>query len=161
MEQEIQIQALADSDIIVTAELIRNVISGATVYCSQAIDEEVKKYTNEYLQALVHEDSNSVIIAKSPDNQIIGFCVNHFDSGTIWIDWYGVHPNWRGRNIAIRLLDFLVQTASKRGVHKIWCDSRTDNFASIAILKKAGFEEICKLLNHWYHQDYALYQKFL
>jgi hypothetical protein len=67
MEQEIQIQALADSDIIVTAELIRNVISGATVYCSQAIDEEVKKYTNEYLQALVHEDSNSVIIAKSPD----------------------------------------------------------------------------------------------
>jgi ribosomal protein S18 acetylase RimI-like enzyme len=161
MEQKLQIQALEDLDVKATAELIRAVISGATVYCPEAINEEVEKYTNDYVQTLIRQDPDSVIVAKSSDNQIVGFCVNHFDSGTIWIDWYGVHPDWRGRNIALMLLDFLSQTAVKRGAHKIWCDSRTDNIASIKTLKKAGFDEICQILDHWYHQDYALYQKFL
>jgi RimJ/RimL family protein N-acetyltransferase len=99
-----------------------------------------------------------VLVAKA-DGRVVGFCVSRPDDGLVWLSWFGVEPAWRGRGVADALLARLEEAVRARGVHKVWCDSRTDNLPSRRALARAGFREICTVESHWYGLDFVLLEK--
>jgi ribosomal protein S18 acetylase RimI-like enzyme len=130
-------------------------------YSSVAKKDELAKYTVSKLKSNLKADQNSILLAKEASGDIVGFCFSHFDDYTIWLDWIVVERRSRKKGVGKELLEVLFRTAIKRKAHKIWCDCRTSNFPSRALLSSYGFEKIAVIKNHWYCQDFILWQKFV
>jgi ribosomal protein S18 acetylase RimI-like enzyme len=139
------------------AALMRDTIQPLAYYNERARRAELAKYTADGLRSLVAEDAQAVLAARDSSGPI-GFCVSRFDDGTIWLDWFGTAARARCRGIGASLLAALTQTLPSRHAHKIWCDSRTDNKESRSVLERAGFRRIATLTNHWYGQDFFLWE---
>ncbi|MEW5926273.1 MAG: GNAT family N-acetyltransferase [Gemmatimonadota bacterium] len=140
------------------AGLMREVIAATPYYTDEARRSEIAKYPAEALREAAADDPGAVLVAKA-EGEVVGFCVSRPDDGLVWLSWFGVDPAWRGRGVADALLARLVDATRARGVHKLWCDSRTDNFPSRRALARAGFREICTVENHWYGLDFVLLEK--
>lgn len=140
------------------ASLMRDVIEPLTYYNERARRAEVAKYTAAHLRALAADDPQAVLVARD-DEGLAGFCVSRYDDGTVWLSWFGVAGRARGHGLGAALIAALGATLPSRGAHKIWCDSRTDNVESRAVLERAGFQRIATLTNHWFGQDYYLWER--
>ncbi len=139
------------------AALMRATIEPLRYYNAPAIAAELRKYTAQSLGARTADDALAVLVSRD-DAGLTGFCVSRFDDGTIWLDWFGVAERARGRGLGGALISALKDTLPARDAHKIWCDSRTENVESRATLDRAGFRCITTLTDHWYHQDYFLWE---
>jgi ribosomal protein S18 acetylase RimI-like enzyme len=148
---------IAQHEFDAVAALIRDTIQPLAYYNERARRAELAKYSADGLRALVAHDPQAVLVARDRSAPI-GFCVSRFDDGTIWLDWFGTAARARGRGIGASLLAALARTLPSRHAHKIWCDSRTDNTESRSVLERAGFRRIATLTNHWYEQDYVLWE---
>jgi len=137
--------------------LMRDTIEPLTFYNERARRAELARYTADGLRALVAEDAQSVLVARDGAS-LVGFCVSRFDDGSVWLSWFGTAERARGRGIGAALLAALAETLPSRDAHKIWCDSRVENTRSAAVLERAGFRRIATLTNHWYGQDYHLWE---
>jgi ribosomal protein S18 acetylase RimI-like enzyme len=157
LDYALMLPIAAAHELSAVAALMRATIEPLTYYNARAIAAELTKYTEDTLRARVERDAQSVLVTRDDDG-ITGFCVSRFDDGTIWLDWFGVAARARGRGVGAALLRALQATLPSRDAHKIWCDSRTDNIESRAVLERAGFRRIATLANHWYHQDYFLWE---
>lgn len=146
---ELEIDALA--------ELMRATIEPLTYYNAEARRAELVKYNAAALRALAADDPQAVLVARDQAD-LIGFCVSRYDDGTIWLSWFGTAARARGRGTGAALLAALANTLAARHAHKIWCDSRTDNTESRSVLERAGFRRIATLTNHWFGQDYFLWE---
>lgn len=140
------------------ADLIAAVIEPLEYYPEPVRQHEIDKYSPARLRKRVQDDSDSVLVAIL-GAEIAGFCLNHYDDRLIWLEWFGVRREFRGAGIGRALLQTLERTAPARGCHKVWCDCRTTNLTSRAVLTKAGYRNICTLTNHWYGLDFILWEK--
>ncbi|MFI5379765.1 MAG: GNAT family N-acetyltransferase [Tepidisphaerales bacterium] len=143
-----------------TSRVIRRVILGCYASHPKAKLGESAKYTPARLRQRVKRDRDAVFVALC-DRRIVGFCVNFKDDGVLMLEWYGVDPARRRHGLGQRLLQHLINGARRRGCHKVWCDTNADNRASAKVLSRAGFEPVCTLENHWYGQDFILWQKLI
>ena len=139
------------------AVLMRDTIQALTCYNARAMRAELEKYNAAGLRTMVAADPQAVLVARD-DSGLIGFCVSRFDDGTIWLSWFGTASRARGHGVGASLLAALAKTLPTRNAHKIWCDSRVDNVESKAALERAGYRRIVTLTNHWYEQDYFLWE---
>lgn len=136
-------------------------VIGETLYYSElARKEEVDGFR---LSALTKKwkEGNTVFLVYRDGKSIAGVLSGYYDSGLFWVDWLVVDPQKRRLGVGMGLMTFLEQTLKTEGVHKLWCDSRTNNKESISLLKKLNFKKIATVKNHWYGQDFVLWQKFL
>lgn len=140
--------------------MLFHIIDEITIYNESAKDYEREHYTIEYLNSLLDEDPSSILIART-GNDASGFLITKPDNGPIWLCWFGVTLEARGKGIGSLLITKMIELASDRKIHKIWCDTRTNNRYSVPILEAHGFQKMCRLDNHWCHQDYFLWQKFI
>jgi ribosomal protein S18 acetylase RimI-like enzyme len=140
--------------------VFNQVITALPYYTDTAKEHELNKYTVSELFKKLENDPGSVIIAED-NSKIVGFCLNRLDDMLIWLEWFGVSEVTRGRGIGKNIIQYLESTAVTRGAHKIWCDCRTENRKSINLLSAVGYTPICTLKNHWYKQDFILWQKEL
>jgi RimJ/RimL family protein N-acetyltransferase len=147
-------------DLTMLREVFLEVLQAIPYYNPKAKEHEGKKYGHEELCRKIDEDPKSIILIKEGEN-IAAFCLSRFDDFTIWLEWFGVTTSYRGKSLSDLLLRKLEESARERHCHKIWCDSRTENERSIYILNRNGYENIALLKNHWYSQDFLLWQKFL
>lgn len=138
------------------AALIDDTIRPLAYYNERARGAELARYTAAGLRALVAGDPQAVLVARDAGG-LTGFCVSRFDDGTIWLSWFGTAARARGHGIGAALLAALAGTLPSRDAHKIWCDSRVDNAESNSVLERFGFRRIVTLTNHWYGQDYYLW----
>ena len=152
------ISALTAADASSAASLIQSVISDLAYYNARAKREELAKYSASELLKLVDEDPTAVLIAWI-DGVVAGFAISRYDDGLIWLSWFGVSRELRRKGIGQRLLNAVEATAAQRDAHKIWCDTRTDNAESARVLVRNGFKQICQVSNHWYGQDFFLWEK--
>lgn len=143
---------------LATAELISSVIQSLSYYNARAKEEEIAEYSPEKLVRSVEEDPHSVLVAKR-GKEVVGFCLSRYDDGLIWLAWFGVKPEYRRQGIASQLLITLEKTVRQRKAHKIWCDTRTENLPSQTLLRRAGYRQVAILLNHWYGQDFYIWEK--
>jgi ribosomal protein S18 acetylase RimI-like enzyme len=148
---------VAEHEVDALVTLMRDTIQPLAYYNERARAAELAKYTSEGLRASVAEDPQAVLVARD-DRGLIGFCISRFDDGTIWLSWFGTAAGARGRGIGASLLAALAKTLPSRHAHKVWCDSRVDNVESKSVLERAGFRRIATLANHWYGQDYFLWE---
>ncbi len=140
--------------------LFRVVVLPLPYYNDAAKRTELAKHSIELLWNSVSVDPVTVLVANL-DSQMIGFCLSKRDDDLIWLSWFGVHPDHRRKGVASELLGGLEEACRKENAHKIWCDCRVGNQASIGILSKHGYVPICTLRNHWYGQDYILWEKLI
>ena len=138
---------------------MRATIQPLAIYNERAIRAELAKYTPETLRALDARDKHALIVARD-DVGLTGFCVSRFDDGTVWLSWFGTATRARDRGVGAALLAALAGTLRARDAHKIWCDSRVDNVESKSVLERAGYRRITTLVNHWYGQDYFLWEYY-
>jgi ribosomal protein S18 acetylase RimI-like enzyme len=142
------------------AAMIQSVITGLDFYNERARATEIGIYTAEYLLAALADDPDAVLVAEQ-GSALAGFCVSRYDDDLIWLSWFGAAPGSVRLGIGSALLLELHTRRHAAGVHKIWCDSRTDNHASRSCLARAGYTEICMIRDHWYRQDYVLLERRL
>ena len=154
----VSIERLDPRDAARVAGLMREVIAAVPFYSDEAKRSETGKYGEEALREAAGADPDAVLVAKA-GGEVAGFCVSRYDDGLIWLSWFGVHPAWRGAGVADLLLARLEEATRARGIHKVWCDSRTENLPSRRALARAGFREICTVTDHWYGQDFVLLEK--
>ena len=152
-----RIGPIAAHEVDALAALMREIIEPLAYYNAPAIRSELTKYSAAALRELVAGDAQAILVARD-GTDLVGFCVTRFDDGTIWLSWFGTAVRARGRGIGAALIAALKATLPSRDAHKIWCDSRTDNVESASVLERAGFTRVATLTDHWYHQDYFLWE---
>lgn len=140
------------------AAVFHEVLRELPYYNDRAKAGELKKYTPSKLREAALADPESVLVAKVGGN-LAGFLFNHVDDETVWLSWFGVLSTYRKQGVGDALLQALDIRARKAGSHKIWCDSRTGNEKSKSILMQHGYMQLCTLHDHWYRQDFILWEK--
>lgn len=158
MIDKINIRHATQDDCKTLPNVIETVIQAIPYYNDLAKQSEIAKFQTSDLLRKIEEDKYSVIIATNND-EIVGFCMTRFDDYLIWLEWFGVLETHRGKGIANLLLTELEKTIIIRQCHKVWCDCRTSNIALIHILTKHGFKQVVTVHNHWYKQDFILWEK--
>lgn len=159
-KKAIKIAQMNVNQSIEVSDLVRSVIAPLTYYTKKARRAETAKYTADELERMRREDPDSVLVAIQ-GSKIIGFCLSRYDDGLIWLAWFGVDKNYRGLGVGQKLLGALEATVRKRGGHKLWCDCRTTNTESKRLLIAAGFTPTGLLRNHWFGQDFILWDKLV
>ena len=154
----VEIMPMAAEEAATASELIGSLIQSLSYYNERARTEEVNKYTAPQLMEQISEDPDSVLLAKE-NEEIVGFCISKYDDGLIWLSWFGVLSNHRKQGIGEKMLVALEESVHRRRSHKIWCDTRSVNVNAQSVLRKAGFVKIASLENHWYGQDFFLWEK--
>lgn len=160
ISKSIKVIPMAEAEAEEISQLVESVIRPLEYYNERARKEEIEKYSSDNLLKLVREDSDAVLAAKAK-SAIVGFCISRYDDGLLWLSWFGVRDDYRKNGIGEKLLIVLESSASRRRAHKIWCDTRTDNLVSQRALLKAGFKKTVLLSNHWYNQDFFLWEKYV
>jgi len=147
-----------DAGIAEVSALFAEVVLSLPYYNETARYSEVSKYSPCRLEQMIAADVDSVQVA-TVNTRIVGFCFSNIDDGLIWLSWFGVSPEYRRRGIGTALLSALDERAKRAGAHKIWCDCRPNNVTSRVTLAGSGYREICTLVNHWYGQDFLLWER--
>jgi ribosomal protein S18 acetylase RimI-like enzyme len=143
-----------------TANLFKEIVASLPYYNAIAREAEIAKYSVNGLLNSLAEDPDSVLVARHQGN-IVGICVSRLDDTLVWLSWFVVDPRFRRMGIGISLLRALEESVRARKLHKIWCDCRTENAASKALLIGQCYEPLCTVRNHWYGQDFILWEKVL
>lgn len=162
MPQEISYHYATAADIPGFLALFGRVIPSLSEYYNDwAISTEMSRITAEYVAAQISANPKALLLARCGE-EYAGFSLNRDDDGPIWVDWYGVNPDFRRQGIGDGLIDFLYRDHSPpSSATKLICDTRINNTPSITLLEKQGFRKLCELTNHFYGQDFFLWEKML
>jgi ribosomal protein S18 acetylase RimI-like enzyme len=140
------------------ARLVRAVVLATPYYNERAKSHEISKYGASGLRAMIREDPDSVLVARQ-ESRVVGFGMSRLDDGLLWLSWIGIDAAHRGRGLGRALLRAMERSARSRGCHKVWCDCRTTNTASARMLESSGYARLATVRQHWYRQDFILWQK--
>jgi len=158
MNSAIDIRYATAQDVDGIVALFARVVDPLEIYSQAARSDEIRKFSQAELQRRIAEDACAISLAVV-NNVLAGFAITEDQRGPIWINWYGVNPDHRGQGVGRAILQHMIASASERGGTRIWCDTRTNNVASIALLQGLGFEQLCKLKSHWHGQDFYLWAR--
>jgi ribosomal protein S18 acetylase RimI-like enzyme len=158
VSEKVAVRRMQACDEDVLNRLFVDIVQSLPYYNETAKRSEIAKYTPQLLQEHVKKDPDSVLVAHL-DEKLVGFCFSNIDDGLVWLAWFGVHPSYRKHGVGRALLERLDQTVRSRGSHKIWCDCRPENEASKIVLARHGYAALCTVRNHWYGQDFILWEK--
>ena len=153
------IENLKRPDIVAFSRVARSIITTTKYYSPVARVSESKKYSPKQVLEDIADSSHIILVAKE-EQRVVGFLHGHFNDGTFLIDWIGTHTASRGTRVASQLLNGIQKKIATR-VHKIWCDTRTENKEAVRFFKKHGFKKVATLKDHWYRQDFFLWEKLL
>lgn len=158
MNPAIDIRYATAKDIPDVVALFARVVEPLEIYSQAAHSDEIRKFSQAELRRRIADDACAVSLA-FVDNALAGFAITEDQRGPILIHWYGVNPDARGHGVGRAILQHMIASAPERGGTRIWCDTRTTNVASIALLKELGFRQLCELKNHWHGQDFYLWAR--
>lgn len=153
----ITVRILRSTDVAVYMKLVRTVIASTPIYSAKARAIEIKRTA---VLIRKRDTEHWFLVALDAGNQV-GFAFGDAFGGVTWIDWIGVDPAHRREGIAEALMKAMVQFLKRRGVRKVWFDTRTANRASIPFVRKLGCRKIGIVRNHWHGHDYYLWEKVL
>ncbi|MEH2512832.1 ribosomal protein S18 acetylase RimI-like enzyme [Nitrobacteraceae bacterium AZCC 1564] len=158
MNSAIDIRYATAKDVPDIVALFARVVEPLDIYSQAARSDEIAKFSQGELQRRIADDARAISLA-FVNNALAGFAITEDQRGPIWIHWYGVNPDVRGHGVGREILQHLIASAPERGGTRIWCDTRTTNVGSIALLKELRFEQLCELKNHWHGQDFYLWSR--
>ncbi|MCI4361897.1 MAG: GNAT family N-acetyltransferase [Thermoplasmata archaeon] len=137
-EQRYQIRAFRDEDFEPEASLARLTIPGWTMSAEETrrIDAAAFQPPVERVKTVVEEQATGAAVAFGH----IGNAMDSYDPRTFWVD-VRVHPDHRGRGLALALMEGIDREAERRGAVRLWAGSSADDFAGIRFWTRNGFIE--------------------
>jgi GNAT superfamily N-acetyltransferase len=102
------------------------------------------------IETLAHKNyGQSYWFATDKDGKVIGMTGlyldrrNNNDKNTVWLGWFGVHPDYRRRRIGSSLLEFTISEAKRRGFENINIYTSTDENEKAAhrLYEEFGFRK--------------------
>ena len=115
-----------------TKELVPEVAAIEAVCFSEPWSEQA------YLEACDKEDY-LYLVAVNAEGRAVGMCgliIGLFEAEVMNV---AVHPDYRGRGIAKRLMDALLEAGDKRGVKEYTLEVRVGNAGAIHVYEAHGF----------------------
>jgi ribosomal-protein-alanine N-acetyltransferase len=97
---------------------------------------------NAYRYELFENTAALLYVAESASGQVVGFIVVWMVIDEAHIATLGVHPDWRGRNLAGELLSVGLQDAIARGMTSATLEVRRGNLAAQRLYTRFKFEEV-------------------
>lgn len=165
MADRYHIRAARDSDVSQASALLSQVVSSLSYYNEDARNTEIAKFDKKGLGSFVADPTKMVLIAEAsaqePRQRLAGLLIAGEDDRLMWLNWFIVHPTHRRCGVGTQLVDALAAAAREHRCHKIWCDSRVENLPSAHLLLREGFKVIARVNNHWYGQDFYLWERSL
>jgi ribosomal protein S18 acetylase RimI-like enzyme len=154
----VKIAPLQPADAPSLSAFFAKILLDLPYYNERAQAAEREKYSTNGLRKLIRRDPGSILVAKTR-SRLVGYCFSSHDDSLVWMAWIAVHPDCRRTKIASTLIQALEARARRLGSHKIWCDCRTENEVSKSMLLHNQFRQICVVRNHWFEQDFILWEK--
>jgi ribosomal protein S18 acetylase RimI-like enzyme len=146
-------------DIRELSKLMRKIISTTPYYSQEAKLEEVKKHNSAALKQYLEDKKYYICFIAESGDKVMGFIIGRNEAGVFWADWLGVRKSERGYGIAEALMIKLESSLHKKGIHKVWCDTRNNNKESINLLLKLNYKKLGLFKNGWYKQDFFIWEK--
>ena len=114
------------------------------------ISRQLKKYTDEELRKLIHDDSRPILVAVDEKDEVLGyaFCIfqqyqNHnimTDIKTNYIDDLCVDETLRGNHIGQELYRAVVDFARRQGCYNVTLNVWSCNASAMAFYEKCGLK---------------------
>ena len=143
------------------SKLMGLIINSTHYYSIEARKEETKKHDLKFLKQYLSDKKYYCCLVATEEKEIIGFAIGRNEAGVFWADWLGVRKDKRRGGVAELLMKEWEKILKKKGVHKIWCDTRTSNKESVSLLLKLKYKKLGLFGNGWYKQDFFLWEKNL
>lgn len=141
-------------------QLVRIVISNTPYYTDTAKSQELEEYTFAVVSKNL-SDKTHEYFAAYVGKKMVGFLHGRYDMGTFWINWIGVDDGFRKHGVASKMIGHIEKYMRGKRVHKIWLDTKQNNFVSISFFLKHGYRIVATMNNHWYNADFYLWEKLL
>ena len=148
-------------DVPVLSQLMGLTIDSTYYYTAEARKEEIRKHDSKSLKQYLSDKKYYSCLVVTEEQEIIGFAIGRNEAGVFWADWLGIRKDKRRKGVAESLMKKWEEIFKKKGVHKIWCDTRTSNKESVSLLLKLGYKKLGLFDNGWYKQDFFLWEKNL
>ena len=112
----------------------------------------------------IEEELNNMLanfIVAKDDDKIIGFAMCWFVMDECHIGNIAVHPDYRKKGVATKLLNELLKDSKKEhGTNNYLLEVRISNEPAISLYKKLGFEELV-VRKHYYKNPDGTYEDAL
>lgn len=109
-----------------------------------------KKYTDEQLKAIIHDDTRPIFVALDESNRVLGyaFCIfqQHVDDNiltdirTLYIDDLCVDENIRGQHIGSRLYEHVLAFAKESGCYNVTLNVWSLNESAMKFYQASGLK---------------------
>ena len=88
------------------------------------------------------ESPDTLYLVVKVQGVIVGYCglLQSFEEADITN--VAVHPEWRGRGIAYRMLQTLMEQGKTRGIERYTLEVRVSNASAIHVYEKLGFTSV-------------------
>jgi [ribosomal protein S18]-alanine N-acetyltransferase len=94
--------------------------------------------------------SESINVAVMHDRgEVIGFAIMQYGERTAHLSLLAVHPDYRHRGFAARLLAWLEKCADTAGIERIGVEARSDNPVAIAFYQAQGYVQLAKVTGYY------------
>jgi len=153
-----QIRLAEPQDAEAIEALVREVVSTLAYYTPEARRAEIGKYSGSALAEALDDRATLNLVAVG-NGDLLGVILNKEDDGLLWINWFLTSPRARRSGAARALILASMDHARERGLHKIWCDTRTENVPSMTLLTQLGFVNRVRFDRHWFGQDFFLWER--
>lgn len=81
----------------------------------------------------------AVIVDEAGTGRVVGTVMAGYDGHRGWVNYLGVHPDWRGNGVARRLMEKAEAYLRKRGAPKINLQVRRGNEGVLAFYARLGY----------------------
>ena len=103
---------------------------------------------------IVKRSVNLVSIDKN--NQVISYLFGNYQSGSFFLENITVHPEFRQKKVASKMLDYLIGKLSDLNITKIFLAIKIDNIAARKLFITHHFEEQNVDKNYYTKNDEAV-----
>lgn len=130
------------------------------------VDAEIRNLRRsgsvETLRSWIQNPNGLILLAEDDKGKTIGVALGNLrEDGVAHLGLLGVIPDHRRRGFGSSLLRKFIEEAGKRGAHKVFLFTTPSLHPAIRLYVKEGFVPEGFLKNHYHHQDFIIYSKFL
>ncbi len=135
----VHIRPFTDGDQTVIQKLILEGLGEHFGYIDQSLNPDLDDIQTNYLMA-----GHLFVVAEKDTNLVGAGALIMEPSSTGRLTRISVAHNYRGQGIGETIVNHLIETGRRLGLHQILVETNLDWYPAIKLYKKLGFSEVCR-----------------